>query len=117
MLQFLDATGDTAELARLGALIPPSGALPVVGGIEGETIRPLDLSPRPDGPLRALFDPAVIAADLDRLEGEQHEDGGWDVDFRAYSPAAALEWRGYATVAAVTTLTAAGRRAAAGARG
>jgi hypothetical protein len=116
ILQFLDATGDEAELERLGAFLPPSGALPVAGGIEGETIRPLDLAPRPGGPLRALLDPAVIAADLDRLEGEQHEDGGWDVDFRAYSPAAALEWRGYATVAAVAALTAEGRRAAAGAR-
>lgn len=115
MLAFLDATGDEAELERLAAFVPASGALPVAGGIEGETIRPLDLSPRPGTPLRALFDPAVIAADLDRLEGEQHEDGGWDVDFRAYSPAAALEWRGYATVAAMATLMAEGRRAPAAA--
>lgn len=115
ILQFLDASGDTAELERLGALIPPSGALPVAGGLADETIRPLDISPRPGTPLRALFDPAVIEADLDRLEAEQHEDGGWDVDFRPYSPAAALEWRGYATVAALATLTAAGRRAGAGA--
>jgi hypothetical protein len=116
MLAFLDASGEEGELERLGAFIPPSGALPVAGGIEGETIRPLDLSPRPDTALRALFDPAVIEADLDRLEGEQHDDGGWDVDFRAYSPAAALEWRGYATVAALATLTAEGRTVHAGAQ-
>jgi hypothetical protein len=114
MLQFLEAVGDEDELARLGAFLPPSGALPVVGGIADETIRPLDISPRP-GALRVLFDPDVIAADLDRLEAEQREDGGWYVDFRAYSPAAELEWRGYATVAALTTLTAEGRRAGAGA--
>jgi hypothetical protein len=115
MLQFLEAVGDEGEIERLGAFLPPSGALPVVGGLADETIRPLDISPRP-GALRALFSPDVIAADLDRLESEQREDGGWDVDFRAYSPAAALEWRGYATVGALSTLTAEGRRAGAGAR-
>ena len=31
-------------------------------------------------------------------------DGGWTVDFESSSPAASLEWRGYATVAAVRTL-------------
>jgi hypothetical protein len=116
ILQFLEATGETGELERLGAYIPPSGELPVAGGLEDETIRPLDITPRPGGPLRALFDPAVIAADLDRLESEQRDDGGWDVDFRAYSPAAELEWRGYATVKAYTTLTAEGRTARAGAQ-
>jgi hypothetical protein len=116
ILQFLEATGDEAELERLGAFLPPSGELPVAGGLADETIRPLDISPRPGGPLRALFDPAVIEADLDRLAGEQREDGGWDVDFRAYSPAAELEWRGYATVKALATLSANDRAAAAAAR-
>ena len=32
------------------------------------------------------------------------DDGGWRVDFASYSPAAALEWRGYATVRAVSVL-------------
>lgn len=31
-------------------------------------------------------------------------DGGWLVGFASASPAAALEWRRYATVSAVTTL-------------
>ena len=40
---------------------------------------------------------------------KQQADGGWAVDFDSYSEAAALEWRGYATVAAVTILCANGR--------
>jgi hypothetical protein len=30
--------------------------------------------------------------------------GGWSVDLQSYSPAAALEWRGYATVRALAVL-------------
>jgi len=47
---------------------------------------------------------AAVAADLERLASEQLEDGGWTVDFQSYSPAAALEWRGYATVRALSVL-------------
>ncbi|MCW3067319.1 MAG: hypothetical protein JWN32_4491 [Solirubrobacterales bacterium] len=115
-LGFLDALADTdpraePELRRLGALLPASGVLPVAGGKPDEAMRPLDFSPMPDRPLRALLDPQAIADDLDRLEAEQDADGGWHVDWDAYSPAAALEWRGCATVRAVQILTANGRLA------
>jgi hypothetical protein len=100
------------ELERLGRYIPPSGAMPVPGGAEGEAIRALDFSPEPGRPLRALFAPDVIAAELDRLAGGQLDDGGWDVDHAVGSPAAALEWRGYATVEALAVLRANGRLAA-----
>ena len=46
---------------------------------------------------------------IDRLERAQQSDGGWPVDFDSYSPAAALEWRGYTTVNAIATLRAHGR--------
>jgi hypothetical protein len=46
----------------------------------------------------------VISADLERLAGGQREDGGWEVDYASYSPAAELEWRGHATVRALTIL-------------
>jgi hypothetical protein len=46
----------------------------------------------------------VIAADLQRLAGQQQDDGGWAVDFASYSPSAALEWRGYMTVRAISIL-------------
>jgi hypothetical protein len=105
----LDAVHDRepaapALLARLGEHIPADGRLAVVGGLPDETLGPLDLAPRPGRPARALLDAATVAADLERLAAEQHEDGGWSVDFQSYSPAAALEWRGYATVHALSVL-------------
>lgn len=108
-VRFLDVAHDAYPeagplLERLGAHIPASGVMPVVGGIEGEAMRPLDFAPVPDGPARELLSPDVVAADLERLAGEQQDDGGWHVDFQSYSPAAALEWRGYITVHAVSIL-------------
>jgi hypothetical protein len=75
-----------------------------VGGAEDEAIRALDFAPRPDRPVRALFSQETIDAELRRLVEEQHDDGGWAVDFKSYSPAAELEWRGYATVRAAAIL-------------
>jgi hypothetical protein len=113
VLQLLDGLHDTGaaggELERLGAMLPASGTMPVQGGAEGEAMRPLDFSPEPGRPLRAFLADDVIAADLDRLAGEQQEDGGWDVDWTVYSPAAAVEWRGDATVRALKVLRANGR--------
>ena len=93
-----------ALLARFAATLPASAELSVGGGLEDEKLRPLDLSPWPDRPSRRHIAASVIEADLDRLAGEQRPDGGWDIDFQPYSPAAALEWRGYATVRALTVL-------------
>jgi hypothetical protein len=105
----LDAVHDAqpeapALLRRLGEFIPPDGRLPVAGGAEGESLGALDLAPFPDRPARALFAPDVIERELEHLVAEQQDDGGWRVDFASYSPAAALEWRGYATVHAVLVL-------------
>jgi hypothetical protein len=116
VLDFLDTAvaGDVAPeaealLARHAATLPASAELSVAGGAEDEKLRPLDLSPWPDCPLRRHIDPSVIEADLDRLVRDQRPDGGWDIDFRPYSPAAALEWRGHATVRALAVLRAHGR--------
>ncbi|MCP2168364.1 hypothetical protein [Goodfellowiella coeruleoviolacea] len=111
VLAFLDATHEVfpwapAELDRLGALVPESGVMAVEGGIEDETLRPLDISPLPDRPVRRLFSPAVIEAELDRLAAGQRPDGGWTVDFATQSPASALEWRGHVTVRAIRILRA-----------
>lgn len=113
-LQFLDAAADTQPeaqelLRRLGRFVPTDGAIPVVGGAEGETLRLLDFAPEPGRPVRELIDAAAVTAELDRLENGQQADGGWTVDFTSYSEAAALEWRGYATVSAVAILLANGR--------
>ena len=113
-VQFLDAVHErrpeAAELlTHVGERIPADGLVPVTGGIEGETMRPLDFAPFPDGPARQLFDRDTIAADLDRMESGQEEDGGWRVDFANYSPAAELEWRGHMTVRAISILKRNGR--------
>jgi hypothetical protein len=109
LLQLLDALDARDELERLGAHLPADGVMPVSGGKPDEAMRPLDFSPEPGRPLRDLLDPATIEADLDRLEAEQHDDGGWDVDWEHWSPAGGLEWRGWATVRAVRILRANGR--------
>jgi hypothetical protein len=107
-LQFLDAVHDTdpaapALLEQLGRHIPSSGSIPVAGGAADELVRPLHVAPVAGRPLRRLYSKDVFDADLERLAGDQQADGGWVVDFPSSSPAAALEWRGYATVAAVAT--------------
>jgi hypothetical protein len=106
---FLDAVHDRRPeaaglLRRLGAHIPSDGRIRVRGGTEDEALRPLDVAPYPDRPARTLFRPEVISDDLDRLAGEQRDDGGWTVDYRKISPAGALDWRGYATVRAIDIL-------------
>jgi hypothetical protein len=99
----------TEVLARWAGALPADGILHVEGGLEDEVIRPLEFSPAPATPLRTYLAAGVVDTDLDRLAASQREDGGWDIDFRPYSPAAALEWRGYATVEAVGVLRAHGR--------
>jgi hypothetical protein len=113
-LEFLDAVTDVRPdavdlLDGWASILPPSATLPVEGGLEDEVIRPHEFSPLPGGKVREHVAPDVIDADLDRLAGEQQEDGGWKVDYTAYSPAAALEWRGYVTVRNLTILQANGR--------
>ena len=108
-VQFLDAVHDVrpeaaALLERLGRHIPANGQVRVTSGAEDEMMRALDFAPAPDRPVRELFSQEVIAAELQRLADEQQDDGGWLVDFTNYSPAAALEWRGYMTVHAVSIL-------------
>jgi hypothetical protein len=91
-------------LAKLGQYLPDDGVVPVQGGAEGESLRPLDFAPRPAGVARRLFGGRIIAQDLRRIAAGQQPDGGWTVDFVSSSPAAELEWRAYATVAALAVL-------------
>ncbi|HET9322451.1 MAG TPA: hypothetical protein VFO03_01115 [Gaiellaceae bacterium] len=112
-VRLLDAVHDRepdapALFARLGEYVPEGGRLRVAGGRPDESLWPLDLAPEPGRPARSLFDPAMVAADVERLADEQNQHGGWSVDFQSYSPAAALEWEGYATVRALSVLHANG---------
>jgi hypothetical protein len=109
VLALLDALDARDELERLGAHLPANGTMAVTGGRPDEAMRPLDFSPEPDRPIRRLLDPRTVEADLDRLAAEQHDDGGWDVDWKHWSPVGGLEWRGWATVRAVRILRANGR--------
>jgi hypothetical protein len=109
VLQLLDALEASDELERLGAHLPKDGTMAVTGGKPDEAMGPLDFSPEPDRPVRALLDPRAVEADLDRLVADQHDDGGWDVDWAHWSPAGGLEWRGWATVRALRILIGNGR--------
>jgi hypothetical protein len=112
-LEFLDATNDTARrdavLPGLADRLDPDGSIPVAGGIEGERLTALTLSPHPGAPSRALFTAAQLEEALDELAAGQQEDGGWTIDWLAWSPAATLESRGLVTVRALATLRAHGR--------
>lgn len=107
-MKLVDRIGDTRLVEKLGEFVPADGLVAVGGGIEGETMRPLDFAPEPGGPARKLFEAGVIEADLRRRAAAQQEDGGWRVDYTSYSPAAALEWNGMFTVGTVGLLRANG---------
>jgi len=109
---FLDVVADEgrarAALARLRPLIDPAAFAPA-GGVEGERLRPLDISPRPDSRSRQLFSDAEIEAHLDLVESKQLEDGGWMFDWLAWSPAQTAAWRGTVTIRALSWLRDNGR--------
>jgi hypothetical protein len=111
-LAFLDAVRDEqrarAAIASLKDRVDPSGIAPV-GGVEGEALRPLDLSPRPGGRSRELISEAQIDAHLDMIESTQQQDGGWLFDWLAWSPAQTTDWRGNVTIRAMIWLRDNGR--------
>ncbi|MEU3271955.1 hypothetical protein ABZ639_13980 [Saccharomonospora sp. NPDC006951] len=112
-VRFLDAAWATVPethslLDDIGKFIPDDGHLLVEGGSAEEYLRPLDFAPMPGDNARRVLSADIVAADLHRLAGRQQADGGWPVDFASHSPAASLEWRGYATVSAVSVLRANG---------
>jgi len=109
LLRFLDAVAPHTPparplIGRLAAHVNHDGPTPVAGGAEGEVLHPLDFTPHPASYVRGAFGAEAIEADRARLAGQQRPDGGWEVTYPTYSPAAALEWRGYATVQAVSAL-------------
>ncbi len=112
-LDFLDTVPDErralAALERLRPRLEADGSIPVSGGVEDERITPLALSERPNARSRVLFTDDQIEADLDRLESEQQDDGGWTFDWAAWSPGQSVEWRGAMTLWVLTALRANGR--------
>ena len=112
-LDFLDGAEDreraAAAIEALRPLVPPDRGLPVSGGTEDETLSLAVLTPRPDRPIRALFDPAAVDRALDAVAAGQLEDGGWDFDWLHWNEAVAWETRGRVTVHAIALLRANGR--------
>jgi hypothetical protein len=101
-VHFLDAHPDDARAtAALDALAP----IPTAEH-GSELPSALDLSPMPETRSRRLFD---VERDLDALEQAQQDDGGWRVSWPDWNAAASLEWRGVATINALTLLRANGR--------
>lgn len=115
---FLDNVPDRARaiamIDRLAPLITSPDVVTLDPGAAGEIHTPLDFAPRPGSLARRLFEPAVIEACLDQLAGAQLGDGGWTVNWPAWSPVAAAEWRGSMTVSALARLRANGRRVTGG---
>jgi hypothetical protein len=109
---FIDAVPDEqrarAAVTSLSARVDISAVVPV-GGVEGEALRPLDLSPRPGSRSRGLFREDQIEAHLDAVESEQQQDGGWMFDWLAWSPAQTTDWRGNVTLRALIWLRDNGR--------
>jgi hypothetical protein len=112
-LDFLDHQPDedraVAAIESLRPKLGPDGTIPVPGGTEDERLTALVLSPRPGLRSRALFSKEHIEADLDQLEEDQLEDGGWMFDWLDWSPGQHVEWRGAVTLRALRTLAAVGR--------
>jgi hypothetical protein len=109
---FLDAVPDEqrarAAIASLAARVDTSTVVPV-GGVEGEGLRPLDLSPRPGSRSRGLVSQDEIGSHLYAVESEQQSDGGWMFDWLAWSPAQTNDWRGIVTIRALIWLRENGR--------
>jgi hypothetical protein len=109
---FLDAVPDqqraSVAIASLATRIDTSANVPV-GGVEGEALRPLDVSPLPGNRSRLLFGEDQIEAHLDAVESGQQRDGGWMFDWRAWSPAQTTDWRGSVTLRALLWLRDNGR--------
>ena len=113
-VRFLDAASGRYPqalplLQGLARFVPRDGRVPVTGGSEGETMSALDFARMPGTLASGLLGAGVVEAELAELADSQLPDGGWSVDFASFSPIAALEWRGYATVDALLTLRRAGR--------
>jgi hypothetical protein len=113
LLSFLDHVPDRdrarAAVDRIGPMIFDQDLVALDPATPGEVHFPLDFAPLPDSAARPLFDQADIEANLDHLAGAQLDDGGWTFNWMAWSPAAALEWRGHMTVGALRLLRANGR--------
>ena len=94
------------ELDRIRERVAQPGVVTLDPLAEGYIQSPLDWAPRPDHPLRPIFDNATIQTHLAVLAARQQPDGGWPISWQALSPAAEAEWRGWITIEALCKLKA-----------
>jgi hypothetical protein len=113
VLPFLEHVPDReraeAAFRRVGDLTLEQGLVALDPAAEGEVHGPLEFAPAPDLMARRLFGDEVIEAHLDHLLASQRPDGGWTVNFPAWTEAAGLEWRAWVTVHNLGVLRAYGR--------
>jgi hypothetical protein len=113
VLIFLEHVPDRRRADQhAAALAPHLASIPLFhldAGTPGYGLTPLDIAPQPASRWRTLFTDAQIGAHLDRLRSDQQPDGGWPITWEPPSQAAACEWRGIVTLAALRTLTSYGR--------
>jgi hypothetical protein len=114
VLPFLDFVPDRQRaekvFARVGPKILEQNLVALTPTTQEETHTPLNFAPHPQSLARRLFSDQVIEAHLAALASAQQEDGGWQFNWLAWNPAAALEWRGIVTIEALVTLRAYGRQ-------
>lgn len=112
IITFLEHAPDRAraerELERVAARILQPGVVALDPAAEGYAKGPLDWAPAPHSFCRRLFSDDVIAQHLAALAARQQPDGGWPISWPAVSPAGEMEWRGWVTVEALSTLRAYG---------
>ena len=108
VLPFLDFVPDRQRaekvFARVGPKILEQNLVALTPTTQEETHTPLNFAPHPQSLARRLFSDQVIEAHLAALASAQQEDGGWQFNWPAWNPAAALEWRGIVTIEALVTL-------------
>lgn len=113
VLPFLDFVGERERaekvFARVGPRLLEQKLVALVPTTQEETHTPLNYAPRPQSLARRLFSDELIATHLEALAALQQADGGWPINWLAWNPASALEWRGCVTIEALLTLRAYGR--------
>jgi hypothetical protein len=113
ILPFLDHAPDRPRaeeaFSRIGPKIFEQELVALDPEAPGEVHTPLDFAPYPESLARRLFEDEVIELHLDTLSAAQQEDGGWTFNWPEWNQATTLEWRGFTTVRALSTLRAYGR--------
>lgn len=121
IIPFLDSAADrpraAAHAKRLGDLVRdrrwllldpahPEDARLAPGYAEGEFMLAYDYAPTPTSLAASWCGEAEWRVALDHLAATQADDGGWSAHSLVWTPVVGLEWRGLATVKALTTLAA-----------